>query len=107
MLFYTALLGSPPPFWDRLVYVGLVNDLGDILSPVIYQIATRCWDIRAVDGIIGAIFKEETQKRFDTIDQGADNYKIDCEKDDCAASHVEDGEVVGGIGVELIKTRRH
>lgn len=89
MLFYTTLLGSLPPIWNGGIDVCLMNDLGNELGPIIYQIASWGRDIRSMDGIDGTIFEEQAQEGLDAVDEEADNYEIDCYEDDCAAPHCE------------------
>ena len=62
MQIHTALLCLPPSLRHGVVDVGLVNDLGDELRPVVDAWGVRGRDVGAVDGVGGAVFDEEGEE---------------------------------------------
>lgn len=83
----TTLLGSFPVFWDRLVLVGLVNNLGDDLGSRLDQARIRRRNVRAVNGIGGRILEQQRQESKDTSDEKCDNEDIDEDEDQDASTH--------------------
>ena len=65
MQIHTALLSLPPSLRHGVVDVGLVNDLGDELRPVVDAWGIWGRDVGAVDGVGGAVFDEEGEEGED------------------------------------------
>lgn len=83
----TTLLGSFPVFGDRLVLVGLVNNLGDDLRSRLDQAGVRRRNVRTVNSIGGRILEQQRQESKDTSDEKGDNEDIDEDEDQDASTH--------------------
>ena len=72
MQIYTAFLCLPPSLGHGVVDIGLMNDLGDKLRPVVN--AWRIWgrDLGTVNGVGGAVFDEQSEKGEDGADEEDD-----------------------------------
>lgn len=85
-----ALLSCYPVFWDGLVLVCLVDDLGDDLGPEVYEGGVRGRDVRAADGVCRGIFEEEGEEGEDRADEEGDDDEVDEQEDEDTASHGEE-----------------
>lgn len=73
MQIHTALLCFPPFLRHIVVDVGLVNDLGYELGPVINAWGIRGRNLGTVNGVGGTVFDEEGEESEDGADE-KDNY---------------------------------
>jgi hypothetical protein len=86
----TTLLPSLPLRRNTRIDIRLVYDLWNQLRPVIDEIRAWRWDLRAVDGIAGAVFEEQGDEVAEGVEQEADYDEVDNEEDDGAAAHLGD-----------------
>lgn len=91
----TAALGIPPNLGNGLVFIGLVNDLGNDLRPLLDQTRVGRGKFRAVDGVGGGILDEEGEQGEDGADEDGDYNEVDNEEDEHASSHGESRTVDG------------
>jgi len=86
----TTLLPSLPLRRNTRIDIRLVYDLWNQLRPVIDEIRAWRWDLRAVDGIAGAVFEEQGDEVAKGVEQETDYDEVDDEEDDGAAAHLGD-----------------
>ena len=72
MQIHTALLCLPPSLGHGVVDIGLMNDLGDELRPVVYSWRIRWRNLGTVNGVGGAVFDEQSEKSEDGADEEDD-----------------------------------
>ena len=72
MQIQTALLRLPPSLGHSVIDVGLVNDLGYELGPVVDAWRIGGGDLCTVDGVGGAIFDEKGKEGEDGTDEEDD-----------------------------------
>lgn len=77
MQIQAALLRLPPSLGHGFIDVGLVDDLGYELRPVVNAGRIRGRDLCAVNGVGGAIFEEKGEESEDGTDEEDDYEGID------------------------------
>lgn len=87
MQIHTTLLGLPPPFGNSIVHIRLVNYLRYELRPFIDEWGIGRWDFGRVNRVGGAIFHEEGEESKDGANEIDDDYEVQDEEDNKAASH--------------------
>lgn len=69
MQIYATFLSLPPSLGHGVIDIGLVNDLGYELRPVVNAWRIRGRDLGTVNGVGGAIFDEESEESEDGADE--------------------------------------
>ena len=84
-----ALLSIPPHFWNRLILVGLMDNLGDNLRPLFDQ--TRVWrrEFRAMNGVGRGIFHQQRQECKNAANQEGKDDKIGDQENQETSPHCE------------------
>lgn len=72
MQIHTAFLRLPPSLGHSVVDIGLVNDLGYELGPVVNSWRIRRRDLGTVNGVGGAVFDEKGEESEDGADEEDD-----------------------------------
>lgn len=82
-----GLLSSLPLRGDGAVDVGLVNDLGDHLRPILEPV--RAWGryLGAVDGIGRSVLEQQRDQRAEGIEEEGDDHEVNHEKHDRSSPH--------------------
>ena len=91
-----SLLSNLPLLGDRAVDVGLVDDLGDDLRPVLQEVGARGGDLGAVDGICRPVLEQQRDQRAEGIEEEGDDDEVDHEERDGSSPHDGGGEGGGG-----------
>lgn len=83
----TRPLRLPPVLGHAVVDVGLVDDFRDQLGQIVDQRGIGGGDLRAVDGVGGAIFNQEGEEGEDAADEEGDDEEVDGEEDGETTTH--------------------
>lgn len=93
------LLSTLPLLRDRGVDVGLVDDLGDHLRPVLEEVGARGRDLTAVDGICRPVFEQQRDQRAEGIEEEGNDQEVDHDERDGSPPHGDGwGNGVGRAG---------
>ena len=82
-----ALLRGLPVLRDRVVGVGLVDDLGNQLRPLVDRGRVRHGDVSVRDGIAREILEQERQERVHASNQQPEYRQNDDHEDDGTFAH--------------------
>lgn len=86
-----ALLSILPDFGDRLVLVGLVDNLGDDLGPLLDQTRVGRGQFGPVNSIGRGIFHQQRQESKDAANEEREEDEVGNQKDQEASPHCEKG----------------
>ena len=94
----TTLLSGLPLHRDRLVDVGLVDDLRDHLRPILQEIGARRRDLSAVNGICRPIFEQQRDQSAEGIEEKGNDHEVDHKEGDGSSPHYGSSrEILGEV----------
>ena len=72
MQFHTAFLRLPPSLGHSIIDIGLMDNLGDELGPVVNSWGIRRRNLGTVNGVGGTVFDEKSKEGEDGADEEDD-----------------------------------